>query len=289
MPFVVDPHLVSAHRRWLSAFDARHRLNWERMLADAPESAMCEAAFRRLFDHCVIEVVPNEDLAGERKTPDFRCEKNGQRFYAEVTCLTIQRVVRAVELPDGPFEGRFTPTPVGVAGRDAIDQAAPGILLPSIMGLVRSECADKVPQCAGLDAPAVVCVGTFHPTASWGCIDREFMEELLCGSVHYVVRYNKLTGQIVDSVAKPSFDHSVPFRQQGRLAASVRQPISAVLVAGFGDGTIRETVMGVLHHDACRPFDPTLLPRIPFCRLAWTDSGRQARAEWGNREEGVLD
>lgn len=100
MTFKPDADLADQHAHWLASFDPRHRRKWESLLGNDPEAAMCEAHVRLLLAENGNDVVPNEDLAGGDKSPDFLCQQDGLSFYVEVTCLSIDKVTEATGLPD---------------------------------------------------------------------------------------------------------------------------------------------------------------------------------------------
>ena len=82
--------LGDEHRRWLSSFDTQYLANWDRLFNSDDESAMTEAARRRMLQSHSVTVEPNEKLTGTCGGPDFRCTVDTSHFYVEVTCIRIR-------------------------------------------------------------------------------------------------------------------------------------------------------------------------------------------------------
>ncbi|MCD6304015.1 MAG: hypothetical protein J7M21_03525, partial [Planctomycetes bacterium] len=99
MIFKPDENLKEEHIRWLKEFGQAHVDNWKKLLRNCAEAAMCEAAVRRILAANDLRVEPAGDLAGDRKMPDFRCEReDGKSFLVEVACITIETVTKKTGL-----------------------------------------------------------------------------------------------------------------------------------------------------------------------------------------------
>ncbi len=83
------------------------------------------------------------------------------------------------------------------------------------------------------------------------------------------------------------------------IAQAKYQPISGFLIGGFGLDSRNVRVLGALNPEASRPFDPTMLPDIPFCSFRewpvtmeigfeWTISENEEREREQQAAEGRL-
>jgi hypothetical protein len=63
----------------------------------------------------------------------------------------------------------------------------------------------------------------------------------------------------------------------------VRTSISGILLCGFGN--YRPPIVGVLHPNADRPFDPALLPRIPFAHIKLDIPAGSSTIAWANDDQ----
>ena len=157
--FQPDSELIERYVGFLDRFHGEHRRQWEhRLLADR-EAAMCEATFWEELANRAVDVQPHPETTGDRKTPDFQCRKNAQDFYVEVTCIHIETVTRKTGLSLQP----------GIGSLRLLTKA------------IQEECHSKTRQCADLDAPCLLGIGTFHFPASYLCIERRHLEEVLMG------------------------------------------------------------------------------------------------------------
>ena len=258
--FKPDSTLVRRHTEWLKPFDKRHTKLWNRLLEDDPQAAMCEAEFVRVLQDNGVIVEPNADLDNSRPAPDFRCSKNGERFYVEVTCMHIDRVTEETCLPHLPVPG------VAAYYRR---------LTASLFEEVRQ----KTPQCARLDAPALVAIGTFHLQASHRCVNRELLKDLLTGDTRITQQINiRDEISIGDPYLSTKLESAAFFRPaDGPDLDHARCPVSGILVAGFGG---YQNILGLLHPNPVRPFNRELLPRIEFGRVTIDDAGRKLSVQW---------
>lgn len=245
--FIPESELVDEHRQWLRVCDQRHERKWERLLRADSEAAACEAAVRRFLASNGIAVFPNESLNGRRGGPDFRCERGGNCFLVEATCLRIETVTNRTGLPHLVEPG--------------------GRYLKSLNAALVSEIVNKAAQCSGSADPTLVAVGTFHEYASLACINDQFVRMLLTGEPVVRVEVNRPTGRRINgpiwttdlwpsAFVGPHGDDS--FKHN-------RKSVSGVLVCGFGVSPPR--VRGILHPAPVRPLNRQLLPAVPFFRL----------------------
>lgn len=243
---------VVAHRRWLGEFDGVHRKKWDSLLKRDPEPALIEALVRAFLAQHVDAVEPAEDPA--KGGPDFRCRVGQKCFYTEATCIRKSSVVSKTGLPDGT-DGFFSKL------TDAFFQ----------------ECIGKAKQCANLDNPCLLALGTLHFEASILCFGAREAELILTGEARLSWQYDERLGRLVGEPWQSTELRNSPFLKPPKVGGGgidfARQSISGVLLCGFGIWP--PVVNGVLHPNAKRPFDRSLLPDVPFCRLE--DSYQQGR------------
>lgn len=239
-------NLVREHEKWLKSFCKLHLQNWKKLLKEDREGAMCEAVIRCLLEShgCLVE--PTEEAGGSSRSPDFRCMADGRELYVEATCIKIATATRITGLEPGSREAESF-----------------SLLTRSIL----YACKSKASQCSGLEAPALLAVGTFHADAAELCFGHFGPEELLSGERrirgHVDTRTGQTTGRIrvirdCDTAAflKRSPTEGFGF---GRLS------ISGLLLC---DLCRKRIVHGVLHPKPVRGFDRALLPDVPFLAAA---------------------
>jgi hypothetical protein len=197
---------------------------------------------------CGVTVSPNADLTGTRPTPDFFCIKEDSKFYVEVTCIRAQTATNKTSLESIPRSAH------AASNYESLNSAICG------------ECVNKTPQCANLDAPCLLAIGTFHFQASVLGVQRMFMEWLLTGEPIIAFSYAPRLGHIVGELHQATRFRSATFTRYSKLEGieHARRPISALLVAGLGCDPAH--IFGLLHPSPSREFNPALLHRIPFCR-----------------------
>ena len=160
--FKPDTKVLRLYVKWIEQHREHHAKTWAHRYKNDPEAAMCEAMFWGVLQDCDVDVEPGEAPADTRRFPDFRCHKDGKCFYVEVTCLRIDRVANHTGLVHGPSSG-------GAQSYSNLNSA------------IFNEVRQKTPQCANLDAPTLVAVGTFHFPASSICVQKHHIENLLTG------------------------------------------------------------------------------------------------------------
>jgi hypothetical protein len=259
--------LVDEQRRWLSEFDPRYLANWEKNLSAAEESALAEAGVRRLLEGYGVRVEPNEDLTGAGQRPDFRCEVNGNGFEVEVTHISIEKATRVT----GLVEGR-----TGACNYSSLNDA------------IFVACKGKAEQCAHALHPTLLAVATFHSQASMICLDKPHVETLLTGETKITWGMDMRTCQKVGDVYQSTELRSAAFlRPDGSQEVGfARSSISALVLCGLGalsrdsHGVWRPKVIGVLHPNAARPFNPAILPPVEFGQVALDRPFRQLHVTW---------
>jgi hypothetical protein len=261
--FRPNTKVLDAFVQWIEQprFDVRHAKQWAKLYRDDREAAMCEATFWAVLTDCGVDVRPNRDLTGQSKSPDFVCTKDNAKFYVETTCIRIDTATRKTGLQSMP------PT-----DRDATHYA---LLNKAIV----AECTSKTPQCAMLDVPCVLAIGTFHFRASVQAVHKRCIEWLINGEPKIAVNFDPVAGMGFGEPFQVTDYNWAAFLGISRLVgiAPRRQPISALLIGGLGCEPPK--LFGVLHPFPIREFNPAILDRIPFCRKADSSAGI-ASAEW---------
>ena len=247
--FVPNHRVLKAFIKWIESprFDQRYAMQWGKRYKADPEAAMCEAMSWAVLSLCGVDVEPNEGLTGQKPSPDFRCSKSGAKFYVEVTCIQVDTATRKSKLEPVP-----TKTPGAQHYRHLNDA-------------IFRECINKTPQCANQDAPCALFVGTFHHQASVHCIQKTFIEELITGESYIECAFDPVHGRAAGEPHEATSLRLATFSRMNSLGAieDARQPISALLVGGFGCEPPH--VFGLLHPKPRHKFEPSLLERIPFC------------------------
>jgi len=260
--------LADEHRQWLSRFNSQYRKNWERMLNADIEAALCEASVRRRLEDCGVTVDPNESLTGTCGSPDFRCVRGDSHFYVDATCIEIT----TAEVRTGIRETTGT-------RKEWKLEFAPY----NIMGMtdaVFAECKGKAAQCANLDGPALVAVGTFHSTAAIFGFKKVLVNYILSGEIKMAWDIEISAGQRIGTayhttaLRKAAFLRPDHYQEIGY----ARSSISGLLLCGLG--TLPGQCLGVLHPNPARPFAPALLPGIEIGEVQIDVASKQLRVRW---------
>jgi len=265
-PYLVE--LADEHRQWLAPFDPRYLVNWEKSLNGDIEAAMCEAGVRRRLQSFGVSVEPNERLTGDCGGPDFRCTNQAACFYVEATCIKIETAVKKTKIKHEP-ERAYAPFKI-----NGMTQA------------IFNKCGEKTPQCADLDAPVLVAIGTFHPTAAMAGFTKVLVRNALTGKTGMAWDVSMETGQPVgDTYQVTNFgDSAFLQRDIANEVGFKRRSISGVVVLGLGTPFRRS--LGVLHPNPVRPFNPSVLPDIEFCKVRVNrDCGRLDVSWVGGRDD----
>lgn len=251
--------LEDEHRAWLAGFDRQYLRNWEKLLGVDEEAALAEAWVRRLLQKYTISVEPNEDLSGVNAQPDFRCFSGDNKFYVEVTCIPIDVAVEATGIPETPHG--FTPC-------------------QPLTDAVFAKCRGKASQCSNLDAPALVLIGTFHIHAARHTINKPIMNWVLTGEAKLAWDFDMATGTQVGDAYQTTEFHSAAFLRpdDAQEVGYARSSISGLALCSLGSEPIR--ILGVLHPNPTRPFDPALLPDVEFGQVTIDRSTRQLHVNW---------
>lgn len=261
--FNPDTKVLRLYVKWLEQYKDHHAKAWAQRYNNDPQAAMCEAMFWGVLHDCGVNVEPGEaPSSNPRRFPDFRCYKDDECFYVEVTCLRIDSVIKHTNLEEDL-------PPRGVAQ-----------LYSNLNSAIFNEVRQKTPQCANLNAPTLVAIGTFHFYASSVCVEKRHIEGLLTGDSMISWQIDTQEGSMIgEPFLSTQLEHAAFLKLNGTSEiAKARQPVSGILVGGFGCSP--PNVLGLMHPFAIRPFHRQLLEKIEFCRLLKDDTKHTLSAEW---------
>jgi hypothetical protein len=273
-PCIHWDELEAEHRHWLTTFDSQHQRDWENLLKADYEAALCEAAVRRLLQVAQITVQPNADLIGlaqygAERRPDYRCARTNPEgnFYVEVANIPIAKAVAETNLPH-PFQS---------GPRNYRNLNKP----------IFDKCRKKTKQCSDTALPTLLAVGTFHYQASVICMTRRDADWLLTGETSISFMVNAETGAAVGDTFQTTKLDKASFLRPEPASCSIREArtsLSGLLLCGFG--CVTPNVVGILHPQAARPFDPGMLPGINFGQVIVDHSTGQLRTVWPDESDG---
>lgn len=250
--------LSDEHRQWLSGFDNRYLLNWERLFGAESEAAMAEASVRRRLQSLGVIVDPNEDLDTGRRAPDFRCLSHGLEFYVEVACIRIETAEQTTGVPsDQPYHGGFRPLNLAVFNK----------------------CVDKVRQASAADAPLLVAVGTWHGFAAMQFNQRPIVNMLLTGETTMAWDVNIQNGETSDTYLTTNMYPAIFLKPDSdKSPAPAREPISGAILCAFGMPGIEPIVL--LNPNANHPFDLAALPNLEYGSVIADRDRGQLSVRW---------
>lgn len=252
--------LVEKHRAWLKPFGKQRLSKWENLLQNNAEAAICEAATRKLLSEQVINVESHEDIS--LGGPDFQCLQNGKKFYVEVTCITIDAVTKATALVPNSSSQTYTPKP--------------------LTKRIFYEMCNKAPQLSGLNTPSILAIGTLHYIAGHIFFSQDFTKKVLTGTpkitVPFDMEHRRAVGDPYQTTDLQDSGFVRPDKNSITSIEDARKTISALLLCSFGTVPVRP--LGVIHPNANRAFDRTLLPQIEFCRLSEGYQMGKFQVEW---------
>lgn len=264
--------LINEHREWLKDFDPRYLKLWDDEFSNAQEAALCEAAVRDVMHGFGFAVEPSADLKGKIgkgsvERPDFRCSKGSNAFYVEVANISIAKATEESGLPHPEEFGKFRS--YGKLTRPVFEKAR-----------------KKMTQC-DQDLPTILAVGTFHTAASYHSMDRFCANSLLTGEAMIAWNVDTTTGASVGPAWQSTNLKYASFIKPGACSIiNARTSISGILLCGFG--RLPASIVGILHPEADRPFNPELMPCIPFGQVRIDHATRQLVTRWPDDKYGAL-
>jgi hypothetical protein len=251
--------LVTSYIDYLLVKSPSNELPFRKRLATDPEAAQAEASVFQFLRQAGLNPHPDEDptLGGV----DFICHpKDAASLHVEVTSISIETVTK--------HSGLTHPI---VAG------AAPSFF-STITSQLLNEAINKAPQLQGKPGARVLAICSQHSWANVLCGTRAAVD-LLAGD-------SKIRVPIGDE-AKASYmaldlKNSAFFRfDKDHIAVEpARQSISAILLIALQPST--RAVVGLLHPAPAVPFDPNLLPKVPFAKVKNWPLGAKLEGEWVN-------
>jgi hypothetical protein len=136
----------------------------------------------------------------------------------------------------------------------------------------------KAKQCADTRHPTLLAVATFHYGAAVFCFDKPDISQLLTGQTRMRLNLDKQPGQEAGEAYLITELESAVFLRpdSSEPVGFVRNSISALLLCGL----CTPNVIGVLHPNPARPFDPTILPQVEFGQVAIDRASRQLHIAW---------
>ncbi|MGD8452270.1 MAG: hypothetical protein PVJ57_10670 [Phycisphaerae bacterium] len=246
---------LKAFSDWIDAVNQTAGKHWLRRLksnqSEQVESAVAEAVVWDFIGRRCDSTFLNESPG--TGGIDFGFVIDGYSFFVEVTNISTKAASTASAMPDrDPFAGHY------------------GLLTKNIRQKIRGKL--KQARCRS-DRPLLVAVTTLHWNASHACINRMAVEFAMGSPPKITGKFNPNTGEVEgDLYQSTDLSQSVflsPRPVNGPdglpIAQARHQPISGFLVGSFGLSPRSVCVLGALNPEASRPFNPAMLPDIPFC------------------------
>jgi len=220
-----------------------------------PQSVMLEAAMFSVVRFYGYKPVIGE-VIGEGGV-DFICRNENKEFLLEVTHLEKEAVERQSGMKDAVEDGQ-------------------GGSFSMITHVLRTKASEKAAQVSDYNMPRMLCIGTVHSGAQ-ALLGKVAAKWLLTSETKIAVPIGEAKDKIHEET---SLEHSVFFRfDENGSVEPCRQSISAILLVGlFHDSC---SVVGLLHPEPAYCFPISLLPDIPFLRIAnWPMTEGMIETEW---------
>lgn len=246
---------ITTFAKWLESENRVAAENWSSKLNSSQfnqvEGAVAEAV---IWDY----ISSRSDSVWLEETPgeggvDFGFSVASNQFLVEVTNISNEAAADATKMPDQElYAGNYC------------------LMTKNVRQKVRKKFTQA---CKQTDHPLLVAVTTLHWNASQACIDRRAVEFALGSPPMITSKWNPQTGESIGDVYQSTdlsqsvFLSPTPILgSDGELIAQAKyQPISGFLLCGLGLNPENVSVFGALNPEANNPFDPMLLPDIPFC------------------------
>lgn len=226
-------------------------------------AAVGEAAIFMMLWNQKLHPDVNEDLA--KGGPDFLCSPRALKpFLVEVTSLASESLSDKSTLPR-EIEG-----PGGQAY---------GLVTEKLRGVVKG----KVSQLGNQAHPSVLAITSCYDYAGL-LLDHNAAHNLLISDPWFSIPIGgpRDAGNWQTDFKKSAFCFGGLLDAQGNPIVTVSgKSVSAVLLATIHGGGV--DVVGLLHPDPVRPFDPSSLPTVPFIRLHWPIVAGRVSTEWIQR------
>ena len=245
---------LSRNRRYDAHFEQfKKRLNADQKAAEAEAVVFSLLRAEKLSP----DIFEDPGAGG----PDFCCNRSpGEAFLLEVTSL------------DSTSLSKKSGLPLSVTGEGG---GAFGLITDKLL----SEAKNKAPQLGGHSLPAVLAIASDYDFAGI-LLDRFAAEYLMTSAPRINV---PLKGG--PSYTTTDLRHAV-FCRPGLLNVSgeqmispCRQSISAIFLVTIYSRDVK--IVGLLHPEAARPFNPRWFPKIPYVRFKhWPLTANNIATEW---------
>jgi len=270
---------LTAFSKWLDAQNHATAQSWSRRLnsrqADQVESATAEAVVWD-FIGCRCEEMRLNEAPGSGGV-DFEFTVNSRSFLVEVTNISTAAASKASGMPDTELSTGFY-----------------GLLTKNIRQKVRGKLRQAKHQ---TDRPLLVFATTLHWNASCLCFNRSAVEFAMGSPPKITGKFNPASGEVEGNLYQSTdfsqsvflSPHSVIGSDGMPIAQAKYQPISGFMVGGFGVDARSVSVLGALNPEASRPFDPAMLPDVPFCSFRDWPVTTEIGFDWTISEEQEQD
>jgi hypothetical protein len=235
---------------------------FERRLASDRKAAEAEAVVFSLlwFEKMHPDVFEKVGAGG----PDFQCQPSpGAGFLTEVTSLDSTAVSHQSGLP----------LKITGAGGQAY-----GLITDKLLSAVKG----KTRQLGGQALPGVLVITSDY---DFSCLlmDSGPAQRLLTGDVYFTVPIGggRDSADLCTDLDNAAFCRrmAVLDPEGNVMFESCRRSISAILLVTIHPD--ESSVVGLLHPDPVRPFDPSWFPEVSFVRLRdWPITGGKLGTEW---------
>lgn len=241
-----------AYETLLTILYPGHVKSFQARKSGAPDAALAEAiTFSWLR---AAHLKPRISDVPGTGGPDFVCtSKNAGDFSVEATALDGDAVAKRTGLPNTAESG---------GGWFSDDTR-------KLQAVVKR----KASQLSASSLPRVLAICASHPASSV-LLGRVGAEELMTSPPRFTVPIDDEQAGIQTNT---DLGESAFLQLTAAGPVAVRRSVSAILLISIWDDELN--VMGLLHPDPARPWDPASLPGVPFLRLEWPVRGERLM-EW---------
>jgi len=263
---------LSAFADWINTHNYSAAGTWARRLnspnVETVEGAVAEAVIWD-FIGTRCESTRLNDMPGTGGV-DFEFTAQNQTFLVEVTNISTDAASAASGMPNIDPSKSF---------------GFYGLLTKQIRQKVRRK-LDQVQKQS--KHPVLVAVTTLHHNASRACVDRRAFEFAMGSPPSIAFNWNPDTGAVEGKLYESTdlsqsvflSPHPILGSDGAPVAQAKYQPISGFLIGGFGLSPSNVRVFGGLNPEALRPFDPAILPDIPFCSFREWPATSHVNFQW---------
>lgn len=254
---------IASHFSWLEKFGNERRDRWENLLKANQQSAICEACLRYTLSKHVDFIEPNENLSNGG--PDFLCKKQNDKFYVEVTCISVESATKITSLAH----------PLSLEPKASC-------YYRRLTKRILDETRNKTFQCSKLNFPCILAIGTLHSSAGYRCMNKRAAEDVLTGTPFITAqldtRNGRMIGEPMNTTDLRDSTFVKPCKSETTQIEDARKTISAILLCSFGQMPSR--MIGLLHPNPIHVFQRELLPEIEFGKLRKLHQDSTFKVEW---------